>query len=115
MTILHDTTLALSLTSTRFWPVPQYMATSTRKSATQLRYERSRFTLLPISVHTSVLTEFMRHPGVERRLGCLGRYKLTLEEEEDPYELPLAYSSLDVSHLSQCVRADNGNGDVGGE
>jgi hypothetical protein len=75
------------------------MATSTGKSATQLRYERSRFTLPPISLHTSVLTEFMRHPGVERRLGCLGRYKLTLEEE-DPYDLPLAYSSLDVSHLS---------------
>jgi hypothetical protein len=80
---------------------------------------------LPISAHTSVLTEVMSTPlsicttGVTPALGAGAASAISaassLPAEEDLYDLPPAYSLLDVPRQSRHIRATDDGGDAGGE
>jgi hypothetical protein len=74
---------------------------------------------LPISAHTSVLTEVMNTPlsicttGVTPALSAgtasaVSADTSLISEEEDPYDLPPAYGSLDMPRPSQRIRATDG-------
>jgi hypothetical protein len=83
---------------------------------------------LPISAHTSVLTEVMSTPlsicttGVTPALSAgaasavsAASADTSLTAEEDLYDLPPAYSLLDVPRPTLRIRATDDNGDAGGE
>ena len=81
---------------------------------------------LPISPHTSVLTDVMSTPlsicttGVTPALSVGTASAVSADtslasEEEDPYDLPPAYSSIDMPRPSQHIHATHGNGHAGGE
>ena len=55
------------------------------------------------------------HPGVERWSVPAVSADTSLTAEEDLYDLPPAYSLLDVPRPSLRIRATDDNGDVGGE
>jgi hypothetical protein len=73
---------------------------------------------LPISAHTSALSEVMNTPlsicttGVTPALSAGTASAVSADtswtSEEDPYDLPPAYSSLDVRRPSQRIRATDG-------
>src|SRR6267142_852728 len=81
---------------------------------------------LPISAHTSVLTDVMSTPlsicttGVTPALSAGAASAVSavsadtsLTAEEDLYDLPPAYSLLDVPRPSRRIRATDDNGDAG--